>query len=125
VDRARLHMDAWLEGTALAFGDAEELAELELDWKQALAERPLYQGAIKDFSLPRHHTARARIADSAARSEPDAGAITQALNTLIENAQREIVLVNPYFALGESEASALERAAARGVKVIVLTNSPL
>ena len=124
VDRARLHMDAWLEGETLGFSEEEEIRELEVDWRRALVERPRYQGAMKDFKLPSSHLTRARVADSTARSVPGSGEITQALVTLIENAERDIVLVNPYFALGESEASALERAAARGVNVLVLTNSP-
>ena len=47
-----------------------------------------------------------------------------ALFTLIEGAQKELVVQNPYVVLTEDMISAFERAAARGVKLTIVTNSP-
>lgn len=124
VDRARQHMDAWLNDEPIAFSDDAKTRELELEWSAALAGRPQFKGAMNGFRLPTSHRTKVRIADSVARRVPDAGAITVALISLIENAMSEIVLINPYFALGESEVRALVRAAERGVDILVVTNSP-
>ena len=47
-----------------------------------------------------------------------------ALFTLIEGAQKEIVIQNPYVVLTEDMMKAFERASARGVKITIVTNSP-
>jgi phosphatidylserine/phosphatidylglycerophosphate/cardiolipin synthase-like enzyme len=50
--------------------------------------------------------------------------IAPALFTLIQGAQKEIVIQNPYVVLTEPMMKAFEEASARGVKITIVTNSP-
>jgi phosphatidylserine/phosphatidylglycerophosphate/cardiolipin synthase-like enzyme len=51
--------------------------------------------------------------------------ITRSLIRLVRSAQEEILIQSPYLVLPEEAADVLEEAAARGVKITVLTNSPM
>jgi phosphatidylserine/phosphatidylglycerophosphate/cardiolipin synthase-like enzyme len=51
--------------------------------------------------------------------------ITRSLIRLVRSAREEVFIQSPYLVLPEEAADILEEAAARGVKITVLTNSPL
>lgn len=125
VERARARMDAWLHGRTMDFSDGSELREMEQRWQEQLEARPELKNALKSFELSSAFSARARVIDSHARIEADAGEITKAVLQLGAAARQEVVLINPYFVLDEDLASVLADAAKRGVRITVLTNSPL
>lgn len=125
LQRAHARMDAWLHGRTLDFSDDPDLAAMEQRWQEQLEQRPELHDALDSFEFSGAFSARARVIDSSARLEADAAEITEAVLQLAATARREIVLINPYFVLGESLTSTLAAAARRGVRIIVLTNSPL
>lgn len=55
----------------------------------------------------------------------DSNEITDTLVAFIEAASSEIIIQNPYVILTEKARGALSRASARGVKIIIHTNSPV
>ena len=125
VERARARMDAWLRGRTIEFSNDDDLREAEQGWQEQLEARPDLYDALSSLKLTGSFSAKARVLDSRARIEADAGEITQAVLELAAAARREIVLINPYFVLDENLASVLAKAAKRGVSITVLTNSPL
>ena len=125
VDRARARMDAWLRGRSIDFSDHSETQELEQRWQEQLEDRPELRNALNSFELSGSFSARARVVDSTARMEPEAGAITKAVLQLVAATRREVVLINPYLVLEENLVTVLADAAKRGVRITVLTNSPL
>jgi phosphatidylserine/phosphatidylglycerophosphate/cardiolipin synthase-like enzyme len=114
-----------LEGRQLEIGRDSTTRELEQTWQQDLAERPEFRGALGKRRPTHSYSARARVVDSRPREKPEAGEITQTVVQFVAEAAREIVLLSPYLVLGESLTSALEQAAGRGVRIRVLTNSPV
>lgn len=125
LERARSHMDAWLRGLTPPPSHAPQLEAMERDWQEQLRRRPELRGALLAAQPSTPFAARVGVLDSRARLEADAGEITEAVLHLAASARQEIVLLNPYFVLGESLTSVLSDAAARGVRILVLTNSPL
>lgn len=124
VDRARALMDAWLHGHSIVFSDDADLREMEREWQAQLEHRPDLHAALDSFDDSGSFSARARVLDSRARIEANQGEISEALLQLVAAATKEITLINPYFVLDENLASALANAAARNVRITVLTNSP-
>lgn len=72
------------------------------------------------------HATEAKILDqTSAASGKRVNEMAPALTALVEGAKKRIVIQNPYVVLTQDMMSALERASARGVKIDLLTNSPL
>lgn len=59
-----------------------------------------------------------------ARLHRESAAISQAMERFVDAAREEIVLQSPYFILSAGGRAALARAAKRGVRIVVHTNSP-
>src|SRR5690606_26777666 len=125
VERAHARMRSWLEGHRLALARDAGLSELEQLWQGDLDERPEYRGVLGKRGSTQSYSARVRVVDSQARDKPRAAEITQAVLQFVSESSRDITLISPYLVLGESLTSALEEAGGRGVRITVLTNSPL
>lgn len=69
------------------------------------------------------HQAPIKIIDKHSLSGPR-NDITDQLVRLIDGSRSEIVIQNPYVVLTERASAALKRASARGVRIIIHTNSP-
>jgi len=91
-----------------------------------LISYPAMRGSGHDYD-PRaeHHDAEVKIIDQTSVAGGRVNNLADALKTLAAAAQESIVLENPYVVLTEDMILALEAAAARGVEVIIGTNSPL
>lgn len=67
-----------------------------------------------------------RILDThSAQGGTTRNAVNDNLMIAVQGAQREIVIQSPYFVLTERAMRTLELAAKRGVKIVILTNSPV
>lgn len=72
------------------------------------------------------HDTQAKIIDqTSAASGQRVNNIAPSLVALVEGAHNRIVVQNPYVVLTQDMLHALERASARGVKIDIITNSPL
>jgi phosphatidylserine/phosphatidylglycerophosphate/cardiolipin synthase-like enzyme len=125
VERAHERMSSWLEGRQLDPSPESDSSDVEQRWQEDLAERPEYWALLDERRRLQSYSARVRVVDSRTREKPRAGEITQTVLQFVTDSTREITLISPYFVLGESLTSALEQAAERGVRITVLTNSPL
>jgi len=91
-----------------------------------LASHPRLRGALARPVPPMPaEAAPVRLLDThSVEGEKPKNTITDNLLKVILAAEREIVLQSPYFVLTPVAERALEEAAARGVQITVLTNSP-
>jgi len=85
------------------------------------------ENGIESGHLPGYTGGAQVIADKAAKItqklDDDPGDATARVEQLMESAQRELVLVSPYFVPSDDGEAQLIRLAKRGVRVRVLTNS--
>ena len=117
-------MDGWLRGRAIPPGIAERIEERGLPWLKQLEQMPHLRGTL-DRSEPERIFAEVRLVDSRCRLlEPD-DFITRSLIRLVRSAREEIFIQSPYLVLPQEAADILAEVAARGVKITILTNSPL
>lgn len=117
-------MDAWLNGEPLAPADAREIEQRKLEWPQELAKYPKLRG-IAARERAHQVSAETRLLDSRTRLEAKGDAIGEALVRLTRSAQTSILVQSPYLVLSEEGVRVLEDAGKRGVKLTILTNSPL
>ena len=89
-----------------------------------LKRHPHLRGALHRAPTPPVE-GEVRVLDSCSAAGCDANQINGALARLLEAAQEEVVVENPYLVLTDGGLQALERAAKRGVKITLLTNSPV
>lgn len=114
LDDAYRAMDAWLRGEDPGSSEAA----------RTLRERhPGLQGAL-DHAPPRGVRGEVRVLDSSARRLRMNDHVTEGLRRLLASAERRVLIVSPYLVLSPAAIDELSRAAARGVKITVLTNSP-
>ncbi len=113
-------MDAWLRGRPERVAGDEDCAP----WLEVL--RRDHGGLHGALAAPRPEDIRApvRMLDSAPRRSRGDDAVTEGLRRLLASAEREVFVVSPYLVLSEAAVQVLERAAARGVAITILTNSP-
>ncbi|MGC4117432.1 MAG: phosphatidylserine/phosphatidylglycerophosphate/cardiolipin synthase family protein [Myxococcales bacterium] len=71
------------------------------------------------------HQTEAKIIDQTSAAAGRANGIAPALKALVDSAKTRIVIENPYVVLTEDMMKSLEAASARGVKIDIITNSPL
>ncbi len=117
-------MDAWLRGEPIPSGIAARIEERDLPWLKELEKMPHLRGTL-DHLAPEPIFSEVRLVDSRCRLlEPD-DFITRSLIRLVRSARKEIFIQSPYLILPQEAADILEEAAARGVKITILTNSPL
>ncbi|HYB98902.1 MAG TPA: phosphatidylserine/phosphatidylglycerophosphate/cardiolipin synthase family protein [Candidatus Limnocylindrales bacterium] len=116
--RAYAAMDRWLHGKD------PEAADDSADWLAQLREHTRLRGALLREPAPPLR-AETRILDSHTRFNAPDDQITEGLWRLVQAATREIFVQTPYVVLSEQGVRALEDAAARGVAITLVTNSPV
>ena len=118
-------MDAWLHGRDVPEGIGAAIRKKGFSWLDDLAKLPRLKGILNARDTTEPVTAEVRLLDSSPRLLKSGDPISVRLLRLAESAQREIVLQTPYLVLPREVLPVLEKAAARGVRITVLTNSPL
>ena len=117
-------MDAWLKGESLAPEVTNDIEQQKLPWLRELAKYPKLRGIA---AHDERHVVRAetRLLDSRTRLEAKGDIIGEALVRLTRSAREHILIQSPYLVLSEEGVRVLEDAGRRGVKLTILTNSPL
>jgi phosphatidylserine/phosphatidylglycerophosphate/cardiolipin synthase-like enzyme len=104
--------------------DMEKLNELATQLTEQLEAR----GSRKAYlaNTPADHAGDVKIIDKTSKAAAKTfDGIGPALKKMVESAQKHIVIENPYVVLTEDMMKALESASKRGVKIDIITNSPL
>ncbi len=126
LELARQVMDRFLhDGT---FYDLEEiglkLRNLAQKLRNQLGRMPNLRG-IRDYALlANNQSYPALLLDKSSFAHKFRNDITLNLLRLIETAEESILIQNPYVILTKEMKQALTRAAARGIKIVIHTNSP-
>ncbi|MGH7897389.1 MAG: phospholipase D-like domain-containing protein, partial [Candidatus Binatia bacterium] len=103
---------------------AKKLRDTLPGFEEDLRERPRLAGSLRRRD-ERTLSAETRIVDSQTRERSSDDPITQAIVRLVRSSSRRIVLQSPYLVLSEEAVELLADAARRGVKITILTNSPV
>ena len=117
-------MDAWLKGEPVAQDVAQEIERRQLPWLTELAKHPKLRGIAAKVDSHVVH-AEARLLDSRTRLQAKVDAIGEALVRLTRSAREHILIQSPYLVLSDDGVRVLEEAGRRGVRLTILTNSPL
>lgn len=118
-------MDAWLRGAKLAPRTIERMRELELSWPKDLAKFPRLHGAAAKEVLVPDAEAETRLLDSRTRLEARDDVIGEAIARLVQSAREQILIQSPYLVLSQDAVRLLAKAGERGVRITILTNSPI
>jgi phosphatidylserine/phosphatidylglycerophosphate/cardiolipin synthase-like enzyme len=117
-------MDAWLRGRPVPEETRTAIRKKGFSWLEDLAKYPRLRGALRGKPA-RSVVAEVRLLDSRPRLLKSGDPISVSLLRLARSAKHDILLQTPYLVLPREIVSVLEEAAARGVRITVLTNSPL
>jgi len=117
-------MDAWLRGKPFSENTVSAIRDKGLSWLEDLEKLPRLRGALEKKSAS-PTAAEVRLLDSRPRTLSSRDPIGTGLEGLARSAEREIFIQSPYLVLSRKAVSVLEEAAARGVRITVLTNSPV
>lgn len=117
-------MDAWLRGAPIDAATAERIKVLELPWIKDLEKAPRLRGAIKRDLRPEVR-AETRLLDSQTRLEAHADVISQGFLRLAQSARERVLIQSPYLVLSDEAVRVLTLLGERGVKIDILTNSPI
>ena len=117
-------MDAWLRGVPVAEKTASAIREKGLSWLDDLENMTRLRGSLRKKQRP-HMRAYVRVLDSRPRLLNPDDAISRSLTRLVQAARHDIFIQSPYLILSQSSLSVLQEAAARGVRITILTNSPV
>lgn len=117
-------MDHWLRGEPFPEALSDRIRDRRLSWIDELQAHPTLQGALAR-PAPESVQAPVRLLDSRTRLIRTDDPITSSLARLVRGAKKSIFVVSPYLVLPEQAVQALEDAARRGVKITILTNSPV
>jgi cardiolipin synthase C len=117
-------MDAWLRGRPVPEETRTAIRKKGFSWLDDLAKLPRLRGALTGKPAS-SNVAEVRMLDSRPRLLKSGDPISVSLLRLARSAKRDIVLQTPYLVLPREIISVFEEAAARGVRITVLTNSPL
>jgi phosphatidylserine/phosphatidylglycerophosphate/cardiolipin synthase-like enzyme len=117
-------MDAWLRGRPVPEETRTAIRKKSFSWLEDLAKYPRLRGALRGKPA-RSVVAEVRLLDSRPRLLKSGDPISVSLLRLARSAKHDILLQTPYLVLPREIVSVLEEAAARGVRITVLTNSPL
>ena len=117
-------MDAWLRGRPVPEETRAAIRKKGFSWLEDLAKYTRLRGALKGKPA-RSVVADVRLLDSRPRLLKSGDPISVSLLRLARSAKHDILLQTPYLVLPREIVSVLEEAAARGVRITVLTNSPL
>lgn len=117
-------MDAWLRGRPIPEQVSSSIRSKGFSWLDDLAKLPRLRGALNRRPAG-SIAAETRLIDSRPRLLESGDPISVSLLRLLQTANREIVLQTPYLVLPEEIVPVFENTAARGVRITVLTNSPV
>lgn len=134
-------MNVWLNGDGPALPGDAAVAHLEAASVAAVprasesaraALRPLLQELVRVRSIhgalragePRSQVAEAHVIASRGRADEHDDAANDAIVRSIATARHRVWIQSPYFMMTPRLLGALERAAARGVEIIAVTNGP-
>jgi phosphatidylserine/phosphatidylglycerophosphate/cardiolipin synthase-like enzyme len=117
-------MDHWLRGEPFPEAVSARIRDRRLPWIDELQTHPTLRGALAR-SASESVQAPVRLLDSRTRLIRTDDPITASLARLVRGAKKSIFVVSPYLVLPEQAVKVLEDAARRGVKITILTNSPL
>lgn len=117
-------MDAWIRGVSIPEKTAAAIRGRNLSWLDDLKKLPRLRGALKK-EPPQGMTADLRFLDSRPRLLQSGDPVSSGLILLARSAKQDIFIQTPYLILSRAAVSILERAAARGVRITILTNSPI
>ena len=117
-------MDAWLRGRPVPEETRAAIRKKGFSWLDDLAKLPRLRGALTGKTA-RPVVAEVRLLDSRPRLLKSGDPVSVSLLRLARSAKSDILLQTPYLVLPREIVSVLEEAAARGVRITVLTNSPL
>ena len=116
-------MDEWLRNAKIAPPLSKDLAAVLPDFEKELSKYRRLAGALRR-SEKDMLTASTRVIDSQTRQRSTDDPITQSIARLVRSSTQRIVLQSPYLVLSEDGVALLADAARRGVKIVMLTNSP-
>ncbi|HSQ15037.1 MAG TPA: phosphatidylserine/phosphatidylglycerophosphate/cardiolipin synthase family protein, partial [Candidatus Binatia bacterium] len=117
-------MDAWLRGRPVPEETRAAIREKGLPWLDDLAKLPRLRGTLSEKPAG-SVIAEVRLLDSRPRLLQSGDPVSVSLLRLVRSAKHDILLQTPYLVLPREIVPVLEEAAARGVRITVLTNSPL
>ncbi len=117
-------MDAWLAGTPIRTELAAQIRARGLPWLEQLQAVPHLRGVLH-APRPPMFQAEVRLLDSRTRLRRVDDPVTRSLIRLVRSARKSLLIQSPYLVLPEAAVDVLAEAAARGVAISVLTNSPL
>ncbi len=120
---AYVAMDAWLHDRPIPAPEALSIREKGLPWMDQLEQMPHLRGALKKEPPP--VTAEVRLIDSRCRLVESDDPVTRSLIRLVRSAREEIFIQSPYLVLPKEAVDVLAEAAGRGVRITIVTNSPL
>lgn len=113
-------MSAFLNGRSLEAGDAAADEALQA----LLAEHPDMRGALRRKRRPPAAEGEVRLLDSGPRRGEADDPLTEGLRRLLETARTDVLIETPYLVLSKAAVDVFARAAARGVRITIVTNSP-
>lgn len=119
-------MDAFLRAREgrLAEDDEAALTELELLRKEQGPLRGRLSDERADAERPLALRGEVRLLDSGPRRLDEVDPITEGLRRLLESARQTVVIETPYLVVDDTVVEAFTRAAQRGVRITIVTNSP-
>lgn len=119
--------DAALPAPAVASREAPVPKQRTLpdDDAQALLLFPRTRGTLRAVASLPTYEGEVRVLDSCSQAGCRKNDINEGLIRLVESAREEIVIENPYLMLSSGGLAVLQHAAARGVRITLLTNSPV
>lgn len=119
-------MDAFLRAREgrLAEDDEVALEELEVLRREQAPLRGRLSDERADAERPIALRAEVRLLDSGPRRGDEVDPITEGLRRLLESARQSVVIETPYLVIDDTVVAAFTRAAQRGVRITIVTNSP-
>lgn len=129
VDVARKHYDSVFDSDRVKVPRGSKNAEDVLQAKQELRQwgKIAREKYLNPMNKHKKHSTKveklAYVADSPALAEKRANGINKQVIAMIDRAEKNLDLMNPYVLVSPEERDALQRAIDRGVKVRISTNS--
>ena len=117
-------MDAWLRGKPVPLKTAAEIRRKNLPWIEDLKKLPHLRGALRK-TLTGKIMSEMRLLDSRTRLLKADDPISSGLARMARSSRHEIFIQSPYLVLSKDAITVFEKASARGVRITVLTNSPV
>jgi cardiolipin synthase C len=117
-------MHAWLRNTSIPEGTVAAIRKKNLTWLEDLEKLPYLRGILEERKAE-PIVSEVRLLESRTRLLRTDDPISTSLIRMTRMARDEIFIQSPYLVLSSRTVSILEQAAARGVRITVLTNSPV